>query len=101
MSGPAWLRQGSSYYYYFFFFLSEIKIGLGARISAPEGWLAKQFSELMSNLRRVLAEKVLTGQQGCGLPFPNRPEWKAGVRGPGAPALIYLQCALDCIFFFF
>lgn len=55
----------------------------------------------MSNLRRVLAEKVLTGQQGCGLPFPNRPEWKAGVRGPGAPALIYLQCALDCIFFFF
>lgn len=97
MSGPAWLRQGSSYYY--FSFPSEIKIGLGARISAPGGCLAKQFSELMPNLRRVHAEKVLTGQQGCGLPFLNRPAWKAGVRGPGAPALIYLQCALGCTFF--
>lgn len=91
MSGPAWLRQGSSYYYLFIFSSSEIKVGLGAQISAPGGCLAKQFSELMSNLRRVHAEKVLTGQQGCGLPFPNRPEWKAGVRGPRAPALIRLQ----------
>lgn len=53
----------------------------------------------MSNLRRVHAEKVLTGQQAADCLSLTAPEWKAGVRGPGAPALIYIQCVLDCTFF--